>query len=366
MGFDLAAILKGARPRENSGSPTNSRYGFQANVAILKAFDLREARQEFVLVFDLFDDLVILDTLSTPTAISLYQVKGKDPGEWSIADLCRDVGKEAPKKILSRLYAHSVVFGPALGETGFITNAPYKLRLANGEPCKATQHRIETREIHADELAKIEKAVLADIDPADVPAWLPKLVLLRTTLGVHGQELVIKGRLLEHFDQLGVADGVNITGVYETLHAAIEQRARYSEEESDQTEIFRRKSLNSSDIDDLISRASATRRGFLADWETIRADLADAGVGSLEIIRLKTHAVVYRQSRQTGQPQAAHLAEHIGRWSAANREAIDACTTLSRLMDVLRASLADNFGYGERELRAALIVEAYEVINGAP
>ena len=363
MGIDLAALLGAARPRETSGSNTVNRYGFQANIGIMNAVELREDGQEFSLVFDIYDDLIVLDSLSAPSEISLYQIKSKEPGEWSIADLCRKVGKTSPRSIVSRLFAHTAVFGSTLIETGFITNAPYSISLANGENSAPTRHRIEAREIHADELAVISKAVLADIDPADVPSWLPKLVLIRTTMGVHGQEMVVKGRLVEHFEKLGVAGGLNITGVYETLHAAVVQRIGYSQEETDQPEVFRRKSLSRSDIDELISRAAATRRTFLADWDIIHTDLAAAGIGTLEIIRCKTHAIAYRLSRETGESNAARLAKHIRVWKEANLAAIDGCATISQLIAVFKASLSDNFGYGARELNGALIVEAYEAIN---
>jgi hypothetical protein len=103
--------------------------------------------------------------------------------------------QDTPRSYVSRLYSHLEMFGPSVAETGFISNAPYRVQLGGGARTSGERHCIGGHELHADEVTKITTAVLADFNPASVPAWLSKLVLIRTTLGVHGQELVIKGRL---------------------------------------------------------------------------------------------------------------------------------------------------------------------------
>src|SRR6266446_1549944 len=186
---DLSVLMKSVVPRERAGSQTQARYDFQANFGILKLVELRESGRDFRIVFDIFDDLMVVDSASAPTQACFYQLKSKDPGDWTIPDVCKKIGAQIPRSIISRLYAHVASFGAAVAETGLVSNAAYKLKLLDGSTTSGAHHRIGGAELHPDEVQKVAAAVGADIHPADVPSWLPKLAFIRTTLGVHGQEL---------------------------------------------------------------------------------------------------------------------------------------------------------------------------------
>jgi hypothetical protein len=121
---DLATLLETVVPRERAGSQTAARYDFQANFGILKLVELRESGKDFRVVFDIFDDIMVLDPAEALTQVSFYQVKSKDPGEWNTTDLCRKIGANKPRSIVSRLYSHVASFGLAVTETGMVTNAP--------------------------------------------------------------------------------------------------------------------------------------------------------------------------------------------------------------------------------------------------
>jgi hypothetical protein len=180
---DLSVLMKSTAPRERAGSQTQARYDFQANFGILHLLELQESGQDFRIIFDIFDDIMVVDSASAPTQARFYQLKSKDPGGWKIADVCRKIGATAPRSIVSRLYAHIVSFGAAVVETGLISNAAYKMKLLDGSTTTGARHRIGGSELHDEETEKIAAAVSADINLADLPSWLPKLAFIRTTLG---------------------------------------------------------------------------------------------------------------------------------------------------------------------------------------
>ena len=155
----LTTLLAGTRPREVAGSGTAGRYSYQTNVGILKLIELREAGGEYCLVFDYFDDLAVLDHPTAPQTIHLYQIKTKDTGEWTIASLCELIGKAKPRAIISRMYAHSEVFGSFLSETGLISNAAFRVGLAAGGTTSGGHHRISSQDMNVIELDKVTKAV---------------------------------------------------------------------------------------------------------------------------------------------------------------------------------------------------------------
>ena len=361
--MSLLSLVEAAIPRERSGSRTAARYRFQANVSILKLLELAEDNQDFVILFDIFDDLAVLNCVEKPTEIRLYQIKSKDPGNWSTADLCKLIGSVSPRSYLSRLYAHTKIFGSALVQTGFISNASFKVKLLSRDST-AEDVSIAGNEFHSEEVEKVNRAILEDFQPADTINWLPKLILIRTSLGVHGQDLVIKGRLYQFFDMLGLADTVNLGAIYETLHASISSRTEFHEDGLNKKEILERKSLSFSEFKELIDRAARPRHNFLSDWDTIRSDLAQGGYTTRSVVRLRTRAIQYHHDRQLGQPRAVHLQRQLREWIASNRPLVDVCETICALIILLRSGVPEDVGYTDIALDAALMVEAYEIWDG--
>jgi hypothetical protein len=364
--MSLESLIRSIRPRERAGSQTAARYDFQAHYAILKLVELREGKTDFRIVFDMFDDIMVLDSTSDPKEARFYQLKSKDPGDWTMMDLCKKIGANPPRSIVSRLYVHISNFGAAVAETGLVSNAAYLLKLKDGSTSSGGHHRIIGSQLHADEITKISSAVTNDITPADVPPWLPKLTFIRTTLGVHEQDLLVIGRLQKHIERFDQTANVNISAIYQTLHASITQKTSFFQEGIDQQDALLRKSLTTGAIDELFLRAAGRRRSFIEDWEIIRSDLDKASMGSIAQVRFKTAALLYHKERNAGRARAVQLSSYVEQWISAHQGELVNCTTLLEIATRIRSTMQDNFGYEDSEILAALIVEAYEATNGQP
>lgn len=359
----LTAVLHSTAPREISGSLTVGRYGYQTNVGILKLIDLMEKGQAFCLVFDYFDDLAVLDHAEQPQTIRLYQIKTKDTGEWSMASLCKFVGKTKPRSIIARMYAHAESFGSFLEETGFIGNAPYAIDLTCGGTSTGSHHRIGTADMHADEQSKATAAVVKEYPSAALAAWMPKLVLIRAPLGVHNHEATIKGLLNDYFVRAGIAGDIGLSAIYETLHANVAEKMGFAQQGLPTSELIDRKSLSRSDVEELLRRAANRHKGILAAWDTVERDLALTGKGSADIIRLKTLAARYQQDRNSRQPQAQAMRTTAETWLAANAGFVQTCPTLTGIAAAMQTGISDLAGYSGLYAEAALLVEAHEAIH---
>jgi hypothetical protein len=361
----LGTIMTTVTPRERSGSQTAARYDFQANYAILKLIELRETRPDFQVIFDYYDDLVVLDSASNPQGVSFYQLKSKDPGDWTIKDLCKKVGAKSPRSIVARLYSHVTSFGDAIVETALISNAPFKIKLNDGTTTSAPHTRITGSELHTDEITVVETAVNDDITPANVPPWLPKLAFIRTSLGVHEQELVVIGRLQQHLEQEDADGNPKTTALYRTLHASVIERSKFSEEGLPFDQLLSRKSLTKTEVDALISRAQERGRSYIEDWPLISADLTTAGVGSKEQIQIRSAAIAYARDRSAGRPSAARLALFAGDWTSNNQNQIANSATVLEIANLMQNAATESFHCSNLELRAAFLVEAHGAANGA-
>jgi len=360
---DLSALMKVTVPRERAGSQTQARYDFQANFGILKLVELRESGQDFRIIFDIFDDIMVVDSAYKPENARFYQLKSKDPGDWTISEVCKKVGAQAPRSIVSRLYAHVVSFGATVAETGLVSNAAYRFKLLDGSTTSGAHHRIGGTELHADEVNKVTFAVNADITPADVPSWLPKLAFIRTTLGVHDQDLFVIGRLQKHHEESDSAGTVKTLSLYKTLHASIVQRTTFSQQGIDPGELISRKSLTRQEIEGLLARASARPRSFIEDWDIIRTDLQSHGVGSFAQIKFKTAALAFIQQRNSGRANAGTLSTFIRNWIENNTATVQCCGSVLEIADHMLAATTGRYGYSDVELKAAIMVEACEAIN---
>lgn len=90
--------------RENAGAQTRARYDFQAHIAMLKIFDLHEQANEYQVILDHFDDVVVVEKSASGDLIDFYQVKTKSGGQWSITALTRPKqGAPSPSSIVGKM-----------------------------------------------------------------------------------------------------------------------------------------------------------------------------------------------------------------------------------------------------------------------
>ena len=65
-------------PRENAGSRSSNRFDFQKNWAICKLLELHQNNEDYVLILDLHEDVIILDSSNNPKCADFFQVKTKE------------------------------------------------------------------------------------------------------------------------------------------------------------------------------------------------------------------------------------------------------------------------------------------------
>jgi len=70
-------------PREKAGSTAYNRFDYQQNWALCKILDLHSTTFDYLICFDYFDDVVIMDSSTDPNKISFYQIKTKNKGNWT-------------------------------------------------------------------------------------------------------------------------------------------------------------------------------------------------------------------------------------------------------------------------------------------
>src|SRR4051812_13632329 len=95
MSFGQQIVAK--PPRERAGSLAANRFGYQLDWALCRLLELHAEGKDYVVVIDLHDDVLVFDSATDPQSVICYQIKTKDSGSWSRANLLyRKKGKDGP------------------------------------------------------------------------------------------------------------------------------------------------------------------------------------------------------------------------------------------------------------------------------
>ncbi len=361
--MSLVAILDAAQPREISGSLTAARYDYQSNVAILKLIELHQTGSDFRMLFDFHDDIVILNSATTPTEIRLLQVKSKDNGSWKITAICKKSGQQPPTSYASRMYAHMDVFGEAVSETGFVTNASFSFKLSDGTITSSAADDVLGTELSAIETSKLEAAIVADGVGPDMPPWLQRLAFRRLSLGLQQQRPQVVGHLQLLLESCGATTDVKTSAVYDSLHAAITAKSTCAVENLNFHDVCSRKSITKDELVRLLEQAVSRRRGVLQEWQIIASDLQAAGHLSIQQVRIRTSATLYVSRRSQGDRCATQTSERLADWFACNLTSTSTAGTLVELANLAMNDVSWDDSMTKEDRLAASLVEAYEAIS---
>lgn len=92
---------------------------------------LHRTGQDYLVLFDYHDDVVVLDSSSNPTAIDFYQIKTKKTGNWTATLLLkREKGaNDKPlNSIAGKMYANKIAFPTAAKTLNFVSNAQFSIK----------------------------------------------------------------------------------------------------------------------------------------------------------------------------------------------------------------------------------------------
>lgn len=190
---ELAHVATSSEYAEVGGSHNQKGIEFQRHWGVMRMFELAEASQsDFLMLFEAIQDIAVLDSATSPTAIAIYQVKKKDRKEWSWGELTGlhapsakakplDVVKGSP---IGKLYQTVSAFSTLTSSGRFLSNAGCDVPLASGK--NAAVHALVPLSTLADAQRELLTNGLVTLHAGDdfVPD-LSKIFFERTDLPVN-------------------------------------------------------------------------------------------------------------------------------------------------------------------------------------
>ena len=153
------------RPREVSGSSSSNRSDYQQSWAVCLLLKLHRTGQDYLVLFDYHDDVVVLDSSSNPTAMDFYQVKTKKTGNWT-ATLLLKREKGANDKLLNsisgKMYSNKIAFPAAAKTLNFISNAQFSIKHKDNPNSPTVVAGFELAELCRETLTEFSKTIQAE------------------------------------------------------------------------------------------------------------------------------------------------------------------------------------------------------------
>lgn len=199
------------RPKDIGGPIAENRLEYQLNWGLKKLLKLQEEGEPYTIIFDLYDDILVLDSDINPTSIDFYQVKTTSKGHWTTSDLLaksetkknRDKAKKVieldlfdentPNKPkyskIGNLLKHSKIFDEAR-DYYFVTNAGLSDNLTPTD--KEDEEEIDFKDLDDREKDKFREKLSQEINEFDVKT-LEKLHFIRGQMAVNDYEETVIG-----------------------------------------------------------------------------------------------------------------------------------------------------------------------------
>lgn len=122
--------------REKGGAVAANRTDYQQSWAFCLLLTLHEKPNDYAVLLDFHDDVVVLDSSSEAKEMEFYQVKSKETGNWTIAQILKCPKNKDDKPGLSicgKMYANKMAFPNVTKSVNFVTNAQFSVHLKDEE-----------------------------------------------------------------------------------------------------------------------------------------------------------------------------------------------------------------------------------------
>ena len=278
----LGADLASAPQRERAGPTTQERFDFQALCGMMLLFKQHDSEGNYAVIFEFHDDLAVVDDPDAPGQVRFFQVKTKDTGPWSLADLKRRKARSASNKsgdlltplapaeagpklrgpsILGKMFHNIRQFGDRVASVTFMSNASCELH---------TEQIFDFRQCAPAIFATLMEAVQAEYqDATDDEVAL--LGFERTDLSLQDGSTHMKGKLHDFVKRHVGADEFPLDSLFRIVVDECRKRSKYTGAAGTFGDVIRLKGITRADVQKWLDEVKAVVR--IPSWEELSVQL---------------------------------------------------------------------------------------------
>jgi len=272
--MSLKKLVYDNKPRENSGPRSSNRFDFQKEWAICKLLELHRTENDYLLVLDYHDDVVIMDSEENPAQISFYQLKSKDTGFWKLSELTRrKSGANGPlSSIIGKLYSCKLIFGSHTLSLTVVSNTKFEVALEKDGESSTDKKIIPFNSIKKDSLSSVIDAIKKEHSLTQDPDFADITFLEVTDLNIRDREPYMIGKLHQFLTQINPRGKFRVDFIYPKIFNEIKRKNDYEWDLDSFEDVRKHKSISRSDFEKMLRLFDLDNRCESA-WQTLQAKL---------------------------------------------------------------------------------------------
>jgi len=349
--------------RESSGSRSSNRFDYQKNWSLCELLSLHASNEDYLMVFEHHEDVVVFDSESNPSKAIFYQVKSKSTGNWTIGALVKSSNGDGAQSILGKLYSNYLLFKDNVESMVFTSNQGLSTKLKdNSKSISCTS--VEFSKLSDIDKEKIHSAIELDGDEYCDLFGLGKISIDKTDLRLEDHTSITKGRIVEFFENISPESSVNVSLVYKTFFDEIRRKTNYEKSCVDAENIQDHKSISRSKFENMIG-ISLGRRNDNDLWSDANQALIGDGYTVIEIRKLRCFWQKYIVDKMNVENEYLFQLRQFISSEIIRIEESDSGCSLRDMTNEIIANVDTNVseGYEKVYIEAAIL---YEVMTDDP
>jgi len=263
------------RPREISGSSSSNRSDYQQSWAFCLLLKLHRTGQDYLVLFDYHDDVVVLDSSSNPTTVDFYQVKTKKSGHWTATLLLKrpkGADDQLLNSIVGKMYANKIAFPAAAKTLNFISNAQFSIKHKDNPDSQNVVDGFELAELCRKTLAEFSKTIQEEHKLSYSP--LCDIITRFSTdpLSLEAHVTHAAGELASYLDEIK-PDGKFATAAGQrAIATTIDRKTNHERTPNTKEELIETKGITRAEFEEMLSTI-VSQEEDRERWQDIRQTL---------------------------------------------------------------------------------------------
>lgn len=288
----LKQLLLAYRPRESTGSLSTNRFAFQHTWALCHLLRLHESDQEYVLILEYHDDIIVLDDEVDPQCVEFFQVKTRKGNHWTKKKLISTpttndseakMERCKPRSILGKLLDHCRYFPQQVKSLNIVSNVTFKIPLADA-PKSLDRERFSLTDLADEPLHIVKEAIRKELGEVSLP-W-DKVYFITTGISITEHEKYGVGELAEFLEHRHPGGRSAVQPLFRTLCGELVRRARNEWHPVSFEELCQKKGISRTDLESFLHVADS-QSDLEMQFQPVETQLTMEGITYREVKHLE-------------------------------------------------------------------------------
>lgn len=260
--------LARTKPKENAGSRSSNRFEYQINWGLNLLLKMEEANEDYIMILDYHDDIVVCNSDSGSEYIDFYQIKTNISNMWTLGGLVGDNKNKMESSsnpdfglsIIAKLISHVIQFEDSR-KLYFVTNSRLSKNIYG-----ASDEEVDFNQLKPDAQNSIKEKVKKELDDIDDSAF-ERLVFIQNQMNVIDYEQTMLGKLTQFLKRkFNIVTDVDV--VYQNLIGQFRNKNNSENVVTDKETLLKNKAITHSEFKDYLTKLT-----LLKGFEKIRSEI---------------------------------------------------------------------------------------------